>query len=322
MSEQLTLYEKKTPPKVSVVMAVYNGERYLDQAIESILGQSFENFELIIIDDGSTDGTADILEAYDDQRIVLLKNEENCGLTRSLNRGIKVARGDLIARQDADDYSLTERLELQVDFMAHNPSVGLVGCWSQMVDGCDQHVRTMRFLTKPEEVGAVILSAVPFLHGTFMFRRACLPEISGGYDERIPVAQDCDLLLRISEKWDLANVPEVMYVHRRHEGAITAKRGQEQLEFLRQAQEAAIENRLRHGWSRAFGNIDGLPAWLQGAKRSWLAERYVWWSAGSRPHSTRLAFEFVLISLLLYPIHRKIWRYLGGTVLRKFGLRK
>ena len=98
-------------PKVSVLMSVYNGERYLREAVESILNQTFTDFEFIIIDDGSTDSSRAILASFDDPRIVLLQNETNIGLTRSLNEGLSLARGKYIARQDADDASLLERLE-------------------------------------------------------------------------------------------------------------------------------------------------------------------------------------------------------------------
>lgn len=113
-------------PKVSVVMSVYNGEKYLPETIDSILNQTFKDFEFIIINDGSTDKTAKILTSYDDPRIRIF-NQENMGLTKSLNRAISLAKGEYIARMDADDISYPERLKKQVDYLNKNPDIGLVG---------------------------------------------------------------------------------------------------------------------------------------------------------------------------------------------------
>jgi len=114
-------------PKISVIMSVYNGEKYLREAIESILNQTFRDFEFIIINDGSTDKTSEILSSYNDPRIVIINNKRNIGLTKSLNKGLKMVKGEYIARQDADDVSLPERLERMVNFLDMNRDVGLLG---------------------------------------------------------------------------------------------------------------------------------------------------------------------------------------------------
>src|SRR5215212_8979259 len=104
-------------PEISVILPVYNGEKFLGQAIESILGQSFPDFELIIVNDGSGDNSENIILSYTDKRVVYLKNQENSGLVSSLNRGVSVAKGKYIARMDADDISLPDRFKLQKDFL-------------------------------------------------------------------------------------------------------------------------------------------------------------------------------------------------------------
>ncbi len=121
--------------KLSVIMPVYNGQDFVSKAIESILGQTFSDFEFIIINDGSTDRTLKILESYQkkDKRIVLL-NQENKGIAKSLNRGIAKAKGDYIARQDADDISFPDRLRNQVEFLDNNKDVGFLGCSCEMID--------------------------------------------------------------------------------------------------------------------------------------------------------------------------------------------
>ncbi|HKQ33129.1 MAG TPA: glycosyltransferase family A protein, partial [Thermodesulfobacteriota bacterium] len=116
-------------PKVTVLMTVYNGEKFLNEAIDGILNQTFRDFEFLIINDGSTDGSREIIKSYKDPRINLVDNESNIGLTASLNRGLSLAGGEYIARQDADDISLPERLEKQISILERNPDIALLGSW-------------------------------------------------------------------------------------------------------------------------------------------------------------------------------------------------
>ncbi len=132
--------ERKDPAsKISVVMSVYNGQSYLREAVESILNQTFTDFELILIDDGSTDATGEILDEYAtrDARIILSRNQNNIGLTRSLNQGISMSRGKYIARMDADDVSRADRLSRQFEFLEKRPEVGVLGSGYQLMDGAD-----------------------------------------------------------------------------------------------------------------------------------------------------------------------------------------
>lgn len=306
-------------PTVSVVMAVYNGARYLRQAVDSILSQTWTDLEFVIVNDGSTDETAEILATCDDQRIVRVNNERNLGLTHSLNRGIAVSRGELIARQDADDWSLAQRLESQVSYIHAHPDVALVGCGSRWIDGEDTFVRDWRPPTDTGEIHAYLLWSVPFLHGTFVLRRACLADLPNAYNEDVPVAQDCDLLLRLSDRWDLANVSEVMYVHREHADTVTARRGAEQLAYLRGARQAAIERRLRYINARLGLARSSVPEWVKAASRRWWAQRCVWWSQGARAISRPLAVRLLIRGFLLDPITPELWRYVAGVFARKAG---
>lgn len=302
---------------VTVLMAVYNGEAYVGQAVAGVLAQTLADFELIVVDDGSTDSTRQILAGYRDPRMRIVTNQQNLGLTRSLNQGIRLACGKYIGRQDADDFSLPERLAQQVAYLEAHPQVGLVGCASRWVDRHGHFLRTMQPVTAPEQVGPLLLAEIPFLHGTFMIRRQSLRDVGGGYDERLPLAQDCDLLLRLAERWDLANLPEVLYVHRRHENSLSARRAAEQQKCLQQARVAAVQERLHHGWDRLGWHRADLPEWLNQADRSWLARRYLWWSAGARALNRRWAAQFLLIALLLDPVALASWRYLFRIGRRK-----
>lgn len=316
LSQRLSADINSTP-KVSVIMAVYNGAQYVRQAIESILAQTFTDFEFVLVNDGSTDKTGEILASYRDPRIVLLENNQNVGLTKSLNRGIRASSGSLIARQDADDASLPERLALQVSYMDAHPNIGLVGSGSQWINERGVMTREWFPLTDPIQLQQLLLASIPFLHGTFMFRRDCLPDIGGGYDETKPVAQDCDLLLRISERWDIANLPDILYVHRRHEDTVSAKRQAEQEQYLQLARQAALRRRLSYGRGRLGRSKGRMPTWVKSADRRWLAQRYVWWSAAARMLSKATALQFLLIAFALSPTSKIIRQYLKGIIMRK-----
>ncbi len=218
-------------PVISVVMSVYNGERYLRESIESILGQTYRNFEFIIINDGSTDSTREIILSYDDPRICLIDNEENIGLTRSLNKGLGIARGEYIARMDADDVSMLNRFESQLDFLNHHRDYAVVGTFLKAINEDSKVVFTIEkpiwhadiceFLNKDNCIG----------HGSAMIRRKCLQDI-GGYDESIDKSQDYELWLRISKNYKLANIPQYLYMWRSHKENISEKHRNEQKHFV------------------------------------------------------------------------------------------
>jgi len=193
-------------PKVSVVMSVFNGARTLREAVDSILSQTFTDFEFIIIDDGSTDGTWGILNGYDDPRIRLLRNEENIGLTRSLNKGLALVQGEYIARMDADDISLPERLERQVDCLDSRPEVGVVGTNYWELTPTNER-RPMVVPLTDMSVRLWLLFHNAIVHSSAMVRRTTLEQI-GYYDEALPYAQDYDLWTRVAVVSELANLPD------------------------------------------------------------------------------------------------------------------
>jgi len=226
-------------PRVSVVMSVYNGARYLQQSVNSILHQSFRDFEFIIINDKSTDNTSDILHAYDDQRIRIIDNEENIGLTASLNKGLQECRGAYIARMDADDYSLPQRLQSQVAFLDAHPKVGLCSGWRIEDNGkkqrpfmppCDDEQIRVELLLEGNVLG----------HPAVMLRKNVLEEHSLSYDEHFSSSQDYDLWVRMSAFTRLAILPEFLIIYRIHNDTVTTKSGVKQAEnkdkvYLKQA---------------------------------------------------------------------------------------
>jgi len=181
-------------PLVSVVMPVFNGERYLRESIESVLNQSWSDFEFIIINDGSTDNTATILSSYDDPRLVILENDGNQGIVKALNKGLHRARGKYVARQDADDTVLPNRLERQVRFLDTHPDITAVGSAYYEIDVAGKRLRRVSLPTNDLEIRWHSLFLSPFVHSAVMFRRQPIIEM-GGYSSSPSVmhVEDYDL---------------------------------------------------------------------------------------------------------------------------------
>jgi glycosyltransferase involved in cell wall biosynthesis len=213
-------------PRVSVLMAVHNGEKYLPEAIKSILSQTFTDFEFLIVDDGSTDRTAEIINSYQDARIKLISNPQNVGLTRSLNRGLDLARGEYIARMDSDDISVPERLAKQLTHMDTHREVAVCGTWAKDIDA-EGKVTGVRETPVGEDLEREYWRPSPIIHPSAMIRRAHLNGLR--YDDQIRYAQDFDLWLRLKPHHKLANLPEHLLLYRVHSDSITLARRDDQL---------------------------------------------------------------------------------------------
>jgi len=196
---------------VSVVMAVYNGQDFVESAIQSILDQTYKNFELIIVDDGSTDDSAAIIKAIKDKRIHYIY-EKNRKLPGALNNGIAHAKGEFIARMDADDLSYPDRLEKQANFLLKNNDVALVGANFDIIDLDGQLIGRSYHLDRPSDIKLEFLLRNPFGHGTIMVRRHAL-ELIGSYDAQHPI-EDYELWWRLAQKFKLANLPDFLYAWR------------------------------------------------------------------------------------------------------------
>ena len=210
-------------PTVSVVMPAYNAEAYVSDAITSILEQTYTDFEFIVIDDGSSDRTRAIIASFRDPRLVVIANERNLGLTASLSKGLAVARGQYIARQDADDVSLPSRLERQVRYFSTHPEIGLLGTWWSHMDESGRVFQVVRSPANSPAIREALLTSSVFAHGSVMLRRECV-ESAGGYQSAAGSAEDLDLWLRLVEKHEVGNVPEQLYRMRVH-GASVVGRG-------------------------------------------------------------------------------------------------
>lgn len=207
-------------PKVTVLMPVYNGEQYLREAIDSILNQTFTDFEFLIIDDGSTDRSVEIVRSYNDPRIRLELNGSNLQLITTLNKGLDLAYGEYVARMDCDDISLPERLAKQVQFMDEHPEVGACGTWIETFGSLCGHF--LRHPTDAETIKANSFFDSPLAHPTVIMCLALLNSHSLRYPNYF-AAEDYGLWAKASFLFPLANIPEVLLKYRVTSTSIGAK---------------------------------------------------------------------------------------------------
>lgn len=225
-------------PKVSVIMPVRDGERWVAEAIRSVQNQTFSDFELLVIDDGSADATPAILAdaAAADPRIDVLTQHRD-GLVAGLNRGLAAARAPLIARLDADDIALPDRLARQVDYMTTHPAVVLLGGWATIIDENGQlKGRDMR--PSPNDLRATLMKKSPFIHPTVMFRAEAARRV-GGYHAAFEAGEDYDFWLRLADIGEVAILPELLIRYREHGASVTRTRQLRQIYSARLAKLAA-----------------------------------------------------------------------------------
>ena len=236
---------RTTNPTISVVMSVHNAERYLHKAIESILTQSFADFEFIIIDDGSSDGSPAILREYaaKNERIRPILHE-NRGLTKALNEGLALARGEFVARMDADDISLPQRFERQAFYLKQHPDCVLLGSEVLLVDPEGWPICRRGHLLSHQQIDEQLLrgDGGGLTHPAVMIRTRTLREI-GGYNEAMTTAQDLDLFLHLAEVGQIANLPDVLLKWRQHPASVNHTRYLTWREMKKIALSAAAQRR-------------------------------------------------------------------------------
>jgi len=208
---------------ISIIMPAFNAEKYIKEAINSILSQTYSNFELIIIDDGSRDNTSSIIESYNDKRIVFIKNEKNLGIVDSRNKGIACSKGKYIACMDSDDIALPLRLEIQYDFMENNQDIGL--CGGQAISfGSGRKRKPM--LTSSfchYDIAFDLLFKCPFIHPTIFIRKDILVKHKIVYEK--VSTEDYQLYARLLKYTKFINLPETLIYYRRHDFQFTANGG-------------------------------------------------------------------------------------------------
>ncbi len=230
-------------PRVTVLMPVYNTAAYLPEAIESILNQTFTDFEFLIIDDASTDGSAAIIESYQDPRIKFIRKPVNTGYTRSLNMGLEMASGEYIARMDSDDFSLPDRFAKQVTFMDTHPEVGVCGTLVEFI-GAKEGIEKKE--TENNRIKNVLFRTNQFCHPSIFLRTSVLRDNNLYFDPNLEPAEDYAFWVKISRFSDLRNIPERLVKYRVHPHQVSSRWSKEQSAVfnyvrLEQVRELGIE---------------------------------------------------------------------------------
>lgn len=242
-----------TPPLISVVMPVYNGERFLIDAIKSILNQSLSNFEFLIIDDGSIDNTMSIINSFTDNRIRVIKQNENKGIVDALNKGIDAARGQYIARMDADDIALERRFEKQYSFMQSNPLTAVCGTQAFFIDDQSESIGELRTATNNDEISVNMIFNNSFIHSSTFFKSDILKEYK--YSKEYQYAEDFHLFMRISLDHPVANLPDFLCCYRNHNNSTTNTLNDKMQRSKHKTQEYLLRRLLKNKYRTEMGDI-------------------------------------------------------------------
>jgi glycosyltransferase involved in cell wall biosynthesis len=300
-------------PTVSVLMAVYNTQRYVAQAIESILKQTFTDFELILIDDGSTDRSLQILQHYaaQDARI-RLTSRENRGIPKTRNEMLAQAEGEFIAILDSDDVALPDRLARQVEFLQQRPEVVWVGGAFELIDDRGHLLIRIALPESNQQIRSLLADGqISFLHPTAMLRRAAAVAV-GGYDEELPLAEDLDLWLRLSEVGELANLAETVVQYRLHPNSICTRNQMNPKE----AQEV-LDRAWKKGITRKRIEPETVCGWRPSDDRISQHQfmiKYGWWAFHSQQR--RAAVFYGTRAIALNPLSPESWKLLAFAAVK------
>ena len=246
-------------PAVSVLLPTYNGAKTLHRAILSIIQQSFQDWELIIVDDGSTDETSNVISSFSDSRIHSIRHEDNRGLVQALRTGTELCTAPLIARQDQDDVSHKDRLLIQTSYLIEHPEIGIVGTWAEVVDEFkNEKQNIVKHLRHPRHHGNirwVVLFNSPFVHSSVVIRREILESL-GGYSETslLTPPEDYELWSRLLNTYLAANIPQYLLVYQQTASGMSSKQGRK---IQENAHQIALSN-ISALMSRPTSHIDSL----------------------------------------------------------------
>ncbi len=221
-------------PKVSVIMPVYNNEKFLFHSINSILNQTFDDFEFIIIDDGSTDHSLEIINSFKDKRIKIITNKNNLGISKSLNLGLEHSLGKYIARMDGDDVSVKNRLEQQIYFMERNKDISICGCNMYIINKEEYTVHKTNYCLIDSEIKTdIFFGKTPFAHPTIMCRSSFINDYNVRYNVKAFYAEDLDLYCRCCNIAKYANLDDELHYYRIHDSSVSVQHKTQQLNIAR-----------------------------------------------------------------------------------------
>lgn len=278
-------------PLVSVIVPVYNGEKYLRQSIKSILRQSYPKFELIVIDDGSTDKTPSILKSFTDKRMRVI-TQKNKGVSAARNIALKNAQGEYVAMHDSDDISDKYRLEKQVSYLERHKDIGLVGSNYEVIDTNNRLLDTTDVFTHPDDLKIAIILSNQFGQGSVMIRQELLKE--AGYDNHFKLGEDFDLWNRLSRKTKIANLRDCLYRWRYYEDSTWTSNREGMRRYIKEVRDREFKNYLANRSSyhfvsfHPFSTRGGVKRYLE--KKSLVCRNvsYLYLSNGQRQFAVRI----------------------------------
>lgn len=238
-------------PKISVVMPVYNAQKYLREAIESILNQTFRDFEFIIVNDGSSDASGQIIKTYEDSRIILI-SQTNAGIVRALNTGIYTAKAECIARMDADDISMPNRLELQYDFLQNHPECVAVGSNAAVIDQNGNYVYTSCQPLNCQAINQAV-PTTPFFHSSTMYKKESFQRV-GGYAD-FHSMEDVVFFNKLTKLGSLKNLPDVLIKYRLVPTAISLRSPVKKSKVINQITSKAINGTVTEEERRKLNRL-------------------------------------------------------------------
>jgi glycosyltransferase involved in cell wall biosynthesis len=304
-------------PRVTVLMAVYNAERFLREAVDSVLGQTFTDFELLVVDDGSTDSTLNILEEYSDVRVRVIALPENQKLVNARNVGVREARGGLIACMDGDDVAEPGRLEKQVAYMNAHPGVVLLGTGFVWVDAEGRAFEETRFSHENSILQEKLLLGSQFCTSSIMMRTDAVRRVGGFRALAGWVAEDYDLWLRLAETGGIANLPDLLLRYRVHEGQLSTsrlvdmRRAANTYRALAKQRRAGLEEDLEQAKRSAECSEVELRRAVRADFLTW-ASRYF---AMRRPAA---ALKLIAQAAWVLPLHSETWLEIARFLFREF----
>lgn len=239
--------KKSANLKISIIMSVFNGLPYLKEAVNSILKQTYTNFEFIIVNDASSDKSWDYLTSLKDKRIKLINNKRNIGLAASLNKSLNVSKGLYIARMDADDISIKNRFEEQVKYLQNHKEVDICGCWVDLIDKNGKVIGEKKYPLSDKEIKSALKWYQPIVHPTFMARRSFYKNLDG-YNPKFDYAEDYEILIRALTKYKMANIPKKLLLWRLAEDRRSRK-------SMKKVDMADFRVKLQILKSNYFGNL-------------------------------------------------------------------
>jgi glycosyltransferase involved in cell wall biosynthesis len=300
-------------PLVTVFIPVYNAELYLNETIDSILNQTFIDFELLAIDDGSTDRSLAILNSYDDPRIRIERNDKNKGRPYTRNRGVQLASGEYFAVLDADDLAEKNRLEIQVSYLNIHKSIAAVGSYATIISDSGKQLSTVEVPTDSKEIKRMIFHVNCFVHSSVMFRTKALINV-GAYNLAYPQAQDYELFLRLCHKHELANIPIALVRYRIHSAQVsqTSLSGQRKLAdkarltmFNTQQELGELPDNVIIPRADIIAKLKGLPSTLGADYLGW-ADSYR--KLGARPNEYALIVSAIKAAPLCKQAYMRLFQ--------------